>query len=1022
MNLTALALRRPVTILMVILALALTGVIAYLNLPVRRFPNVTFPVIQVRVSYPGANPTDVMNLVATPLENSLATVPGLSTMTATSFAGQARVVMQFSSGTNLSVAAEDTNNAVQQALNQLPTGVGMPQIIKANPLILPIMQLGVYGPNHAALSQWAQTVLVPRLEEVSGVGQVSVNGAEAPEVQVYVHPSGLQQLRLSLNQVLSAIGGNNPNTPAGQLTRGSTTYQVKTLGTYGSLQALSQVSVGWVSPSAGQAPIPIPLQRVATIHMTPAPVTSIAQVNGQSAVGISITQQATANSLAVAHLLKQTLATMSLPPGVRVAIVNDSSAYTKASLASVQEDLALAIIFAGLVLLAFLHRIRHTLIVMLAIPTSLLATFAVMALLGFSLDLISLMALSLLIGILVDDSIVVLENIHRHLAMGKAPANAALDGRMEIGAAAVAITLTDVVVYAPMALVTGNIGQIFREFGMTIVAATLFSLFISFTLTPMLASRWLASDTTETRPSRFSQQWDKGFATLRQYYGRVLTWALSHTGATIGIGLAAMAIGLSLIPLGIVNTSFIPPEDTGLYTVNATLPPGTSLSSTNATLTRLSQEIRRLPGVVSTFQVAGLTGSTNTGQVDVSLTIHGARPSVFQLEKDTTALAAQIPNLTITLATANPLVPGNQPPIDVTVTGPSLSTVNRLAMQLTNQIRSVPSLVDVQDTSPIASPELGVSINRAEASNLGVTLQNVGQTVATSVAGSTVTQYRPGTAATEVPIVVSMAPPIVPSRILNMPVASLSGSVPLSAVATTTYGVAATQIQQQNRLYAATVTADLVGAAPIGPADHAIRQRLQNLSMPTGYGVTFGGQSKQKAHAFGPLFEALALSVFLVYMLMAALYESFRLPLSIIMAVPLAGAGALVALGLTGNTLNVFSIIGLIMLMGLVTKNAILLVDYTETLRKRGWARQEALVEAGKTRLRPILMTTATMVFSMLPLALSLGTGSADRSAMAVVVIGGLISSTLLTLVVVPVLYALIDRNPGSSMAPTESV
>ena len=1012
MNLTALALRRPVTVVMAILGLALIGIVSYLNLPVRQYPNVSFPVVQVRLMYPGADPTDVLNQVGIPVENALATIPGLSTMTATALTGQERITLQLVTGTNVSAAAADATDAVQQIQSTLPAGVSMPQIIQANPLSLPIMELGVTGSSSTAAALWTANTLVPRVEELPGVGFVNVTGSPTQQVSVGVHPAVLQSLGLTLAQVDQAIAANNATGPAGALIQGGTSYQVRSLGRYMSLAALANTPVALKDPSgAGQVPLPVPLSAVAAITNGTAPPTSITEINGTPAVGVSVTQQSSANSLAVANEITRLLHVVSPPPGLHVAVVTDATRYTRAALTSVQEDLLLAILFAGLILQAFLHRLKHTAIIMLAIPTSLLATFAVMALLGFSLDLISLMALSLLIGILVDDSIVVLENIHRHRLLGQPPHEAAYAGRMEIGAAAVAITLTDVVVYGPMAIVPGNVGQIFREFGLTIVAATLFSLLISFTLTPLLASRWMTEGGDV--PTRFSRSWNQKFEQLRTFYAKVLGWALANRGWTVVLAGVALAGAVALIPLGIVGTAFIPAEDTGLFTINVTLPPGTPLARTSQVLAGLAQRVRHLDGVTSTFQVAGLIGQANVGRIDVSLTNRSARPSIFVVEAETQAIASRVPDLAVSLATANPLLPGDQPPVSLSIAGPSATRVDALATTLSQRLAQLSQLQNVSNGAPVGLPQIGFTVNRAQAAASSVTTAAIDQTLAGSVAGTMVSQYRPAGGGQALPVVVAMSGPVTLARlgIMSVPSGSGGASVPLAALGQFSYGTAPTVIQQTNREYAATVTADVSGTTPIGRADQAIHRVVRAMPLPAGYQIIKGGQSQQKAEAFGPLFEALLLSVLLIYMLMAALYESLRLPLSVMTAVPFAGAGALMALGLTGQTLNIFSIIGLIMLMGLVTKNAILIVDYTETLRKRGLPRRDALIEAGKTRLRPILMTTATMVFAMLPLALALGAGSAERSSLAVVVIGGLLVSTALTLLVVPVLYTVFDAN-----------
>ncbi|MDA8195380.1 MAG: efflux RND transporter permease subunit [Thermaerobacter sp.] len=1003
MNLTRLAIRRPIAMLMVIVTLSLLGVVAYLHLPVRRFPNVNFPFVEVVVDYPGAAPNDVMNTVADPLENALAGVPGLSTMTATSFTGKVRISLAFSSSSNINTDAANVTNALQTVTADLPAGASQPAIIKANPSALPILNVALSGPSPAAISQWASNVLIPRLEEVPGVAKVAEAGQTLPEIQVSVHPSLLAGYSVPLVQIAQSLGNQNQSAPAGYLTNGPTADQVETMARFTGLGQLRRANVA----AAGQAPIPLQALGTATAS-SPAP-TTIASLNGGAAVVLGIQEQANANTLTVDQSLHQAIAALSshLPAGDHLAITSDTSTYTQAALASTRTDLALAIFLAGFVLLMFLHRLRQTIIVMLAIPTSLLAAFLVMWLLGFSIDLISLMALSLVIGFLVDDSIVVLENIHRHRSQGKLPADAAYDGRMEIGAAAVAITLTDVVVYLPMALVSGNVGAMFREFGLTIVAATLFSLFVSFTLTPMLAAHWVPVQ--ERMGSAWAVRWERGFVRWQERYARAVRWMIAHQAVAVAAVAAALVTTWLFIPLGLVSTSFIPAEDTGLFTIDATMPPSTSLSTTYQALSTLQRQLQKIPGVVSVVTEAGTNGQPAAGTLDVQLTTHGPRPSIFAIEATARQDAARIANLKITTATQNPLTPGTKAPITVSILGPSLGTVEQLAAAVATRLDAIPHLTEIANTAPVGSPQLLINVHHQAAAQLGVSIPSIIATVDAAVTGQVVSIYRPGSAFTQENIVLAMAPPVTPARIMSLEVPGSAGPVALSAVAAVGYGTAPTLIQQQNRLYADSVTANIAGQYPLGSAVKRIKTALARMPVPGGYEVQYGGQVRQQRQAFVPLFQALAVSVLLVYMLMAALYESFVLPLVVMTVVPLSSIGALAALALTHQTINIFSIIGLIMLMGLITKNAILLVDYTGTLRRRGYGEQAALVEAGRTRLRPIVMTSATMVLAMTPL-LAPGPAATDRQAMAVVVVGGLITSTFLTLLVVPVIYSLAAR------------
>ncbi len=1009
MNLTYWSLKRPLTIVMVFLAVILLGIDGYLHLPVRRFPQVSIPTAQVVVKDPGTSPNAMMNTVSNPLENQLATISGLYTIKATSLAGESRILVEFDQGTSLNADMSQVNSAIQRIAKSLPSGASYPSVIEADPSSLPILNVAVLGsPNAAVPTSWVENTLIPRLEEVPGVGQIQTFGTPTQAVKVSLNATLLESLHLPVIAVGQQVANANVSQSNGNLISGSRSYDVSTHGQFNSLNALRNLAIMLPSTSKGTPSTALPLHDLASVTLGNTPSTTEASYNGHPAIGLSITEQPGADTLSVTHDLLQTLKSIkgTFPPQVSVKTTSNSASFTQSALTSTQVDLFLAVFFAGIVLFAFLHRWRNTLIILIAIPVSIVATMGVMWALGFSLDLISLMALSLLIGFLVDDAVVVLENIHRHQAMGKSPWNAAFDGRMEIGAAAVAITLTDVVVYLPLALVKGNVGAMFREFGLTIVSATLFSLLVSFTLTPLMAARW----GTQGPRALWAVKWDQGLERVKYAYAKALH-ALLHR-PWIAVLTVAATIGMTVMffPLGLIHTTFIPPENTGLFTMNLTLPPGTALSTTQQDVHKLAQNIKAIPGVKTVFATAGANTASNIGQLSVQLATAGRESAILHIETQSNQYANNIPNMQVTTVTANPLTPSNAQPVAIRILGPNLSQVQNLASVVDKKIAGLPSLTQVTNDTPVALPELAVTVSHQKSQQLGVSVQDVVQTIQSETQGLTVSTYQPGSGGTPLNILLQTQGTN-SSNLLSYPVPStVEGTVPLSAVAHLTSTSTATAIQQQNRLYADTISAGLSQSGMLGPAIKSVKNTIKSIPMPPGYEVVYGGQVHQQKSAFGPLFKALGLSVLLVYMLMAALYESLVLPLAIMLTVPLSAVGALSALALTGQTINIFSIVGLIMLMGIVTKNAILLVDYTQTLRKRGQDRESALIEAGQTRLRPILMTSLTMIMAMIPLAFSVGSGAADHQAMAIAVIGGLISSTVLTLGVIPVAYTFLDR------------
>ncbi len=1026
MGLTRLAIRRPVTLIMIVLGLVLMGAISYTLLPVQNLPNVSFPFVLVSVQLPGATPENMLQQVTLPVENAVSGIAGIQQMSGTSSAGSSTVAIEFVLGTNVTQAANSVSQVVNRIERGFPPGTLTPTVLSANPNAQPIMNVAIAGALRPdQLYSLASNVLQPQLQQVPGVAAVSIQGGLIPQVNVTVQPQALAAYGVSLAQIDGAIAAQNVSVPGGSTTVGGVTSSMQTNAYYQSASQLDNLVVA-TRPQGN-----VLLSQVATVQQGYAPADQETLLDGQQAVGLSIQAQSGANIVTVDAAVRKQLSRLqaTLPQGVRMKIVNDSTTYTFASMRAVEDDLILAVILPAIVLLLFLHRPRNMLIVLLAIPTSLISTFTLMYFLGFSLDGVSLVALSLITGILVDDSIVVLENINRHLAMKKSPEQAAFDGRTEIGQAAIAITLTDVVVYAPIAFTSGLVGQFFREFGLTIVIATLFSLFVSFTLTPMLASRWLKEPLDETLLAglkgrmgawtRFSAAWERGYSNLREWYGHAIAGALRRRGLVIAGGILALLVSIAFIPLGWVGTAFVPQEDNSQFQVHVQMPVGTALAPTEATVNRLDAEIRTMKGVQDTYVTAGSRGGPfggageNSGAINVDLLPVGQRPPINDYLVRVRALGRQFPGAVIVPVVSGGIGGGGGggQAIGVVLQGPDINTLNALANRVATQMKSLPGVVGVRSLAAQQTPELDVTINRNAAAYFGVTATELGQAVQTAVAGTTASNLIPNGSTVETPIVVSVAggSTMTPQQLENLPLAIASGAViRLGQVATVTQTTAPAQISDLNRQLQVSLDAATNGI-PLGQATQEVTNLMNGLGLPPGYSWSLGGQSQQQQQVFGPLFAAFGLSILLVYMLTSALYESLLYPLAVLFSLPLATVGAFSALAISSNTLNLYSFMGLIMLMGLVAKNAILLVDFTQILRSRGLARAEAVVEAGRARLRPILMTTCTMVFAMLPLALKLGAGSEERSPMATVLIGGLITSTLLTLFFVPCVYTYLD-------------
>jgi HAE1 family hydrophobic/amphiphilic exporter-1 len=1028
MLLTRLAVVRPLTVLMGLLGLVIMGAVSYTFLKVDRLPPISIPFVSVNVSYPGATAQDVELLITQPLENAVSGMAGVNSITSTSSEGSSSVNVQLADGTDANTAALEVERRVSAIRNRLPADAGDPRVNKADPNAFPIMNVALTGGSLDSLYQVANDQFVPLLQSIEGVATVNISGGLQREVQIRVDYAKLSAYAITVQQLSSALTAANVNAPVGSLQQGATIVNARVMGAPRSIDQLASLVI--TQTSGG----PILLRDVSTVAEVYKTQTQIQRLNGQEAVGLSIVKQSDANALEVADNIRVGLRRLQalLPSDTQILITNDTSVFTRASLDAIQHDLLLSVLLVGGVMLLFLHAWRHTVIVLLAIPTSLVSTFLVMYALGFSLNIMSLMALALMIGILVDDSIVVLENIHRHLQLGENPFTAALNGRGEIGLAAIAITLADVVVYTPIAFVSGVLGQLFRQYGLTIVAATLFSLLISFTLTPMLASRWLRHDEkTSNGPfARFGRWWDYHFERLGHAVASTVPTAVRLRWLVMLGSVILVAAAVAMVPLGLIPSEYAPEEDDSNFNVNMSTPPGTPLDVSNRAALQLETALMNIPEVQYVFtSVSGGGGGFGGGGGRASFAVQvlpkqQRERSVFQIMDEVRTLGRGIPGVNVNAGIQSPLGGGGgfggggTSSINLQLAGPNLDTLTQVSEQVQVALSTVPNLTDIRNTSEQGTPELHIVLDRARMAQLGVTSQQVASALRTTISGSLVTELRPdGQAQKDVTLMASETDRLNLTNMSAIPVAVTGGGagstsapsvVTLGQIATVQPGTGPIRIQRVDRNRTMTLTGTASGRA-LGDVAKDVQAVVRSLELPAGYTVQVRGGVQQLNNSFTTLGQALILSVILEYMLLVALYESWFYPIVLILGVPLGIVGALLGLFITHNTLNIFSIIGLIMAVGLVAKTGILLVDFTNTLRKRGVPRTEALAEAARVRLRPILMTTATMSFGMLPLALKLEPGAESRAPMAVVVIGGLLSSTLLAVLVTPSLYTLLD-------------
>jgi HAE1 family hydrophobic/amphiphilic exporter-1 len=1048
MSLTRLAVVRPLTVLMFLLGLVIMGAVSYTFLKIDRLPPISIPFVSVSMSYPGATAQDIEQLIAEPIENAVSGMSGVYSITSTSSEGNASVNVQLVDGTDPTQAALEVERRVNGIRNRLPADASDPRVNKADPSQQPIMEVAITGAKLDQLFEVANDQFVPEIESIPGVAQINVSGGLQTEVQVKIDYAKMAAYGVTLAQINTALTNANVDAPVGSIQQGQAQLDVRSLGSFQTIDDLSNLIVTQTT-SGG----PILLKDLASVGLGYKQQTQLQRLNGTDAVGLQIVKQSDANALQVADSVRVSLAQLQklLPDGSQVVITNDTSVFTRASLDAIQHDLLLSVLLVGAVMLLFLHAWRHTVIVLLAIPTSLVSTFLVMYALGFSLNIMSLMALALMIGILVDDSIVVLENIHRHLQLGENPHQAAITGRSEIGMAAIAITMADVVVYLPIAFISGVLGQLFRQYGLTVVAATLFSLLISFTLTPMLASRWLRHTTPGRSPlARFGVWWDKHFEQLGHFVARTVPWAVKARWLVLLVCLGLIVGSFAMVPLGWIGSEYAPQEDDNTFSVNMSAPPGTALTAMDDASKQMEAYLQGLPETQYVFtSVSGGGGGFGFGRggarssMDVQLVPKSQRSrSVFDIIDQVRQVGRRIPGMQVSVNVQSPLGGGGgfggggTASVNVQIAGPDLGTLNQVSDQVIATMSTIPGMADVQNSSNAGNPELHIQLDRQRMAQLNVTSQSVATALRTAVSGTVVTPYRPaGATQLDITLVANDAQRMDINSIAAIPVGTGSaagggggttttapatstsvtsgtsatpGIVTLGQIATIGYGTGPVQIQRVDRNRTMTISGTATGRS-LGDVASDVNKAMKQISLPAGYSWQIRGGVQQLNNSFATLGQALVLSVVLEYMLLVALYESWFYPVVLILGVPLGIVGALWGLFLTHNTLNIFSIIGLIMAVGLVTKTGILLVDFTNTLRKRGLSRTDALAEAARVRLRPILMTTATMTCGMLPLALKLEPGAESRAPMAVVVIGGLLTSTLLAIFVTPSLYTLLD-------------
>ena len=1041
---TRVSLKNPVFATMVMLALVVLGLFSLQRLQVDQFPNIDFPIVVITADYPGASPEVVESEVSKKIEEGVNAIAGIKALTSRSYEGQAVVILEFDLAVDGRKAADDVREKVAAIKPLLRAEVKEPRVLRFDPSARAVWSVAVLAdattakgkvPDAVELSNWATQTLQKRLENVRGVGSVTMVGGTQREINLYLNPQALEALGVTPDQVVSAVTSENQEVPVGTL---NNLQQERVVQINARMQRPEDFGKIIVARKNGVA---IRLDQVARVADGAQEVDSLALYNGQRTLLLNVQKSQDENTIAVVDGLQKALAEMQkqLPPGVRLEQITDGSRAIRVSVDNVRRTLFEGAALTVLIVFLFLNSWRSTVITGLTLPIALIGTFFFMNMLGFTINMITLMALSLCVGLLIDDAIVVRENIVRHIAMGKSAFNAALDGTQEIGLAVLATTLSIVAVFMPIGFMGGIIGKFFHEFGLTIVAAVMISMFVSFTLDPMLSSIWhdpQAGHQGQDRQDGKARGWyDKtigrvtgwfAWATeeLAHVYQDILRWALLHKLATVALAVAVFATSLFMLPL--LGTEFVPKADFSEMSVNFYTPVGSSLQATEAKTLQAEAIIRSFPEV--RYTLSTINTGTAQGKMYASVYVRLVDRKARSRSVDDMAVVlrnrlAGVAGMTVTHTGLLDAIGGNKP-VTFSILGSDTAELERLTVLALDKIRSTPGLVDLDSSVKPNKPTLEVQVHRDAASDLGLNVGQIGTALRTLVAGRTVGNWRAPDDQTY-DVNVRLAPEARDNaqdlERLPFTVTNADGStrlVRLNQLASVVPSTGPNQINRRELTREVSITANVSGRSA-GEVSADIKTAMDTIAMPPGYRYQFSGSTKDMAESFAYAVSALAMAVIFIYMILASQFKSFLQPLALMTALPLTLIGVVLALLMFNSTLSMFSVIGVVMLMGLVTKNAILLVDFAIRAREEhvneagqtvpGMERNAALLMAARVRLRPILMTTLAMIFGMVPLAFALSEGSEQRAPMGQAVIGGVITSSLLTLVVVPVVYCYMD-------------
>jgi hydrophobic/amphiphilic exporter-1 (mainly G- bacteria), HAE1 family len=1011
-----LAVQRPVLTSMIVAALVILGSFSYFTLGVDLMPNIEFPYVTVSTVYPGAGPEEVERQVTERIEDAVSAIANVKSLISFSQDNLSMVIIEFELEVDPDLAAIDVKDKVDAIRRQLPSDAEPPTIAKLDINAMAILEVTLSGPQSlSVLTDLADDVVRERLARVDGVARVTLVGGRTEEVEVLVHPDRLRAYGLAITDVAALVGGENLSVPAGRVTEADAEVAVRVVGEYASLDELLHLPL--FLPEGGR----IRLRDIATVRAGFADQREIARFNGRPTVTLSIQKQSGANTVATADGVLAALDELrpQLPAGADLTVARDASVYIRDSIRDILSSMMIGILLTTLVLFFFVHSWRGTVIAVVAMVATVVATFLALDQAGFTINVMTLMALGITVGILVTNTIVVLENIYRYLDLGHDPLEAAERGTAEVGVAVAASALTNVVVFTPIAFMQGIIGQFFFAFGLTVVYATLMSLIISFTAAPMLASRLLRpGETTREAAGRLGGLWrrvDAGYAALEARYRAILRWALGtrrHGWAMIGATAAVVAVALAILVL-FVGGEFMPRQDEGLARVTLELPPGTPIARTLEVASRAEALLREVPEVTDLLtQVGGGAGgfSLVTAGVNVALiqvTVASERPTEEIIPLLRERLAA-LPDADVTVALSETMG-GGDAPFQVLVKGPDQERLNALGEEVTRLVGAVPGLVEVRNTIEDPRPELAFVPNREVMREYGLTVAQLGGALRAFIEGVTPGVYREAGDERDIRVRLVEEARGRTDQLAGLQVRTPVGMVPIGALGRIESRDGEATIQRYDKQRTVRVDAFLAGGN-LTEAARLTANAIDSVGLPPGYTYEITGEFEVYQESFQEMIKALVLAVILTYVLLAMLLESYVHPVTIMVTLPLGVVGVAFALFLTGTSINIFSMMAMIMLVGIVVNNAILILDYAQQLRAHGKTAVEALLDAAPARLRPIIMTNVAIAIALVPQALGSGAGSFFRKPMAVVTMGGVLGSAVFTLLLIPVIYEKLDR------------